>query len=131
MEKELPVHPIQLVEVTTKKINAEKFDDEIKAEKIDVNFDPNVSYNKIEDNYFNINFKVSISTKPQKLFDINVELIGKCKLVEKGDYDIGEFANDKGIALLWPYARELVANITQRFGFPALVLPTLRIGQKQ
>ncbi|MFW6025971.1 MAG: protein-export chaperone SecB [Candidatus Woesearchaeota archaeon] len=131
MEKELPVHPIQLVEVTTKKINAEKFDDEIKDEKIDVNFDPNVSYNKIDDNYFNINFKVSISTEPQKLFDINVELTGKCKLVEEGDYDIEKFANGKGIALLWPYAREIVANITQRFGFPALVLPTLRIGHKQ
>jgi len=129
MSKEFPSHPIQLIEVNTKKIDAEKFEGEIKNDKININFEPDISYESIDNQNFYINFKVKITTEPQELFRIIIELTGKC-LTEEEDYNIEKFAQDYGTGIMWPYARELVSNITQRFGFPALVLPTLRVGKK-
>lgn len=108
-------------------MSSENLSKEIKDQKIGVQFNPEIKHENIDDKNFIINFSLNISTEPKKLFDIDIELTGKCKLIKEGVYNFEEFTNEQGLGLLWPYARELVADITQRFGFPALILPTLQI----
>jgi len=126
--QDLPIYPIQLIKVNTKKINAEKYIEDIPDQKTKVSFENSIKLDNIDGKDFIIHLILSITTSPHKLFDINIEITGHCRVMtEETDYSIDEFSDQQGLGLLWPYARELVTNITQRFGFPALILPTLKI----
>ncbi|WP_170270467.1 protein-export chaperone SecB [Heliorestis acidaminivorans] len=67
-----------------------------------------------------------------KLFDISLELylnyyieVTDNSTLDLSNFleEINEFANKNVIINAWPYAREIVSNVTTRMGFPPLLLP--------
>lgn len=63
-----------------------------------------------------------------KPFDLTVELVGVCRAKAPIPSDqIPSLIRSHSAPLLWPYLREVVADITARAGGPAFVIPTLKI----
>ncbi len=48
--------------------------------------------------------------------------------IEADPDELDAFAQTTGVLTLWPYARALVQDLTQRMGLPALTLGVVRIG---
>lgn len=95
---------------------------------------PKIEPNKFEyDLYFIDTYKIEgnvlISTLTVHLYDrFELELTGIFE-TKKGEenLDLKEFANVNAPALLLPYAREIISNITSRTPLPQLLLPPINV----
>lgn len=67
---------------------------------------------------------------PKSPFVFNVKLVGIFKFEQDiTNEDLDSIANVNCSAILYPFVRETVADITRRSGFPALLLPPLNFVQ--
>lgn len=78
---------------------------------------------------YEIHDKLLISTLSIKLYDgFELELTGTFETIEgKENLDLNQFAEINAPALLLPYAREIISNITSRTPLPPLLLPPINI----
>ncbi|GAI20575.1 unnamed protein product, partial [marine sediment metagenome] len=92
---------------------------EPKKFKYDLNFTDTY---KIED-------RILISTLTIQLYDrFEIELTGVFEAIEgEENLDLEHFADVNAPALLMPYAREIINNITSRTPLPQLLLPPINI----
>ncbi|OWZ83245.1 protein-export chaperone SecB [Natranaerobius trueperi] len=68
-------------------------------------------------------------TTDEKLFEIYFTYLLKYSLSEEEDFQqktLEHFVKKNVPLNVWPFARELVNNITMRMGFPPLVLPAYK-----
>lgn len=63
----------------------------------------------------------------EKPFEMRIVLVGVFEAVRDSNLPLEEFAEKQAPALLVPYLREVIANITSRSTCPALVLPPLNV----
>lgn len=101
------------------KLNYELPQVEPKKFKYNLNF---LDTYKIEENTL-------IFTLTIKLYDrFQLELTGVFETIEgEENLDLKQFANINAPALLMPYAREIISNITSRTPLPHLLLPPINI----
>jgi preprotein translocase subunit SecB len=67
---------------------------------------------------------MSISSKPLKL---SAHLVGLFRVAPEANMDIEDFANLQALALMYPFAREVVFNVTSRSPISGLVLPPVNL----
>lgn len=92
---------------------------------------------KPKDFEYNLNFldtykiegKKLISTLAIQLYDrFQLELTGIFETIKgEENLDLGQFAKVNAPALLMPFAREIISNITSRTPLPHLLLPPINI----
>ncbi len=78
---------------------------------------------------FKIDGKTLVSTLSIKLYkDFELELTGIFETIEgKENLELEKFAKYNAPALLMPFAREIISNITSRTPLPYLLLPPINI----
>ena len=83
---------------------------------IKINMD--VIFKPYEDNFFSLILKYSLDCSSKKnnkkLFNLELDYFGFFKIL-KNNYD-QKFLTEKGIKLLFPFAREIIENVTQNGG---------------
>jgi len=78
---------------------------------------------------FKIDGKKLVFTLAIRLYDkFEIELTGIFETIEaKENLDLEEFAKTNAPALLMPFAREIISNITSRTPLPHLLMPPINI----
>ena len=83
---------------------------------IKINMD--VIFKPYEDNFFSLILKYSLDCSSKKnnkkLFNLELDYFGFFKIL-KNNYD-QKFLTEKGIKLLFPFAKEIIENVTQNGG---------------
>lgn len=93
-------------------------------EKIEVSPKIEIRHEK-DDKHLKV-FLGVIFENPKAPFVFNVRLAGLFEFKRKiDDEDLNYIANVNCAAILYPFIRETVADLTRRSGFPALLLPPL------
>ena len=63
----------------------------------------------------------------EKPFEMQVEILGVFDAEPDSNLPIETFGSEQGPALLVPYLRELISNITARTPLPPLILPPINV----
>lgn len=93
-------------------------------EKIDIS--PKIEIRHEKDNDILKVFLGVIFENPKAPFVFNVRLVGIFKFERDiTNENLDSIANVNCAAILYPFVRETVADLTRRAGFPALLLPPL------
>jgi preprotein translocase subunit SecB len=92
--------------------------------------DVNVNANKLANNTFEsvINFKAEASNKLGTIYDLELAYAGMFQIENMPDPSLEPFLLINCPALLFPFARRLVADLTREGGFPPLLLDPIDFG---
>jgi len=60
-------------------------------------------------------------------FDLVVSIDGYFETAKEGNLSLKEYAKEMAPALLMPFVREIIANITSRIPYPPILLPPINI----
>src|SRR5262245_60735065 len=92
--------------------------------------DVNVNASKIANNTFEsvINFKAEASNKLGTIYDLELAYAGMFQIENMPEQSLEPFLLINGPALLFPFARRLVADLTREGGFPPLLLDPIDFG---
>lgn len=129
----LPLHDVQLVGVIVTEISLKRFPVLVTNNaKHPLTIDTQVAAVSQSDTEHQIHLDISIdSTEEEKPFSLFISMLGQVRSDrEVMPEDFAKFADRSGYLLLWPYARELVSDLTVRCGLPPLILPTLAVTQE-
>ncbi len=61
------------------------------------------------------------------IFELKFSMVGNFKIIEEGNMELDRFAKVNGPALMFPFIREFIVDITSRSGLPALILPPINL----
>ena len=85
----------------------------------------NVIYKPYENNFFSLNLKYCLdcSSKISKktLFNLELDYFGFFKILEKANFN-QKSLTEKGVKLLFPFAKEIIEDITQKGGSVSILL---------
>lgn len=81
----------------------------------------------LEHDRFEVRLTVGITASPERPEDISTDVIGQFRLAEQQRIAVEEFARLQAVAILLPYARQFLANLTFNGLFGAYHLPTLNV----
>ena len=102
-----------------------------KEEDIEINFDVNADYEKIDNNSLLVTLILEVfkdSEENNYPFSMYVELTGFFKICEDIDPEIKDFIEKKNtVAILFPYARAIVSTYTASANIPPLILPPINV----
>lgn len=119
------LHSLQLVDTEVVRIQAEKYASLLPKEQL--NFSVMVS-SQVKSNREGYSY-INIALVPEsKNFELKVSVGGKFQ--SEKDLDKGalkQFLLIQGVRLLWPYAREVIRDISSKMLPKPLVLPTLDV----
>lgn len=76
--------------------------------------------------------KLNVTGRQGEKVAVEIEVVvrGIFRSREGGDQEsFDAFLKTQGLALLWPFMRELVANLTTRLGLPPLLIPLIHVFQ--
>ena len=105
----------------------DQYDQKKKGQRISLEPQMDIRYDKVpEEKKIIVNLSIKISGKNVP-FKIDVILAGLFQLVgdEMADEALDKMVHINCAAALFPFLREVVANTTQRGGFPPLMLPSM------
>ena len=90
---------------------------------IDVNM--NVVYKPYNNNFFSLNLKYTLDCSSKKnkkkLFNLELDYFGFFEILETNNYD-QRLLTEKGIELLFPFAKEIIEDITRKGGSVPILL---------
>jgi preprotein translocase subunit SecB len=92
--------------------------------------DVNVNASKVANNTFEsvINFKAEASNKLGTIYDLELAYAGMFQIENMPEASLEPFLLINCPALLFPFARRLVADLTREGGFPPLLLDPIDFG---
>ncbi|WP_163349567.1 protein-export chaperone SecB [Desulfovibrio sp. JC010] len=133
---DMKVHPIQLVSVGVKKLEAEAFafpEPNVQADGDSFSFEFGHSEFDKEERSISVGVNIEIGTEKcnqeNPPFALKVELIGHFEVdTEQFDIEhIDHWARHNAPLLLYPYLREHAFALSARLGFTPVLLPLLQI----
>ena len=99
---------------------------------IDVNM--NVVYKPYNNNFFSLNLKYTIDCSSKKnkkkLFNLELDYFGFFEILETNNHN-QKLLTEKGIKLLFPFAKEIVEDITRKGGSVAVLLNEVDFNLKE
>ncbi len=85
----------------------------------------NVIYKPYENNFFSLNLKYCLDCSSKKskktLFNLELDYFGFFKILEKANCN-QKSLTEKGVKLLFPFAKEIIEDITQKGGSVSILL---------
>jgi preprotein translocase subunit SecB len=121
-EQEFGIHSIYLKDVSFEAPNSpEMFKTQFQPE---IQMNLNLETNSLEDNVFEVVLSVTVSAKAndKSAFLVELQQAGVFTLKGFSDENMGPMLGIYCPNVLFPYARESVANLVSKGGFPQLLL---------
>ena len=91
----------------------------------DIDINMNVIFKPYENNYFSLNLKyyLDCSSKKsnKKLFNLELDYFGFFEVLGKDNYN-QKLLTENGVKLLFPFAKEIIEDITQKGGSVPILL---------
>lgn len=134
------IFPIQFVDVVLYDMNINRNLDNMSEDQVvSVAINIEMASPVIQESRMEVAMKLAINipTQESPLFAIKITLNGVFMLTNTDKSSMNElaaeFAQTTAPSLMWPYARELLQNLSLRMRIPPLILPTLdlRNGQQE
>ena len=101
----------------------------------DININMNVIYKPYEKNFFSLTLKYTLDCSSKqnnkKLFNLELDYFGFFKILKKNQNQNQKLLTEKGIKLLFPFAKEIIETITQRGGSVPILLREIDFELKQ
>ena len=128
MDKQKVVpHPVQLREVITEKINCKRTGGYKPDISLRVDFGLKAKTINSKQAYAYLKIKIYFDEEPQ-IFSLEIVVRGKLENENSTSRaKMKQFAEKQSLPLLLPWAREEVASLTRRMGFPPLLLPLIDV----
>ena len=99
---------------------------------IDVNM--NVVYKPYNNNFFSLNLKITIDCSSKKnkrkLFNLELDYFGFFEILETKDHN-QKLLTENGIELLFPFAKEIIEDITRKGGSVPILLNEVKFNLKR
>ena len=99
---------------------------------IDVNM--NVIYKPYNNNFFSLNLKFTIDCSSKKnkkkLFNLELDYFGFFEILETINHN-QKLLTEKGIELLFPFAKEIIEDITRKGGSVPILLNEIKFNLKK
>jgi preprotein translocase subunit SecB len=100
--------------------------------EIDVNM--NVVYKPYNNNFFSLNLKLTIDCSSKKnkkkLFNLELDYFGFFEILESKNHN-QKLLTQKGIELLFPFAKEIIEDITRKGGSVPILLNEVNFNLKK
>ena len=100
--------------------------------EIDVNM--NVVYKPYNNNFFSLNLKLTIDCSSKKnkkkLFNLELDYFGFFEILETINHN-QKLLTEKGIELLFPFAKEIIEDITRKGGSVPILLNEVEFNLKK
>jgi len=130
-KKKIAIHPFQLLDISIADARIKVLKDQIPEKQPKLGLDVSTTSKLLSEDTAHIflNLKV-VFTEGDPSFDFKLKLKGIIKAINPcSKKDLQQFIDNQVVPLLWPFARELVYTLTNRMGFPPLMLPTINVYQ--
>lgn len=116
------IHNILLVESSFTRIPNVVFEDE--NVKTDINIENEISIEN-EKNLVSVIQNVSFTSifHEEKQVSINIKMVGVFEKVGESPLTLEEFGNVNGVAIIFPYIREHLSNLSMKSGIGNIILP--------
>ncbi len=99
---------------------------------IDVNM--NVVYKPYNNNFFSLNLKYTLDCSSKKnkkkLFNLELDYFGFFEILETDNHN-QKLLTEKGIKLLFPFAKEIIEDITRKGGSVPILLNEVNLNLKK
>ena len=99
---------------------------------IDVNM--NVVYKPYNNNFFSLNLKYTLNCSSKKnqrkLFNLELDYFGFFEILETNNHN-QKLQTEKGIELLFPFAKEIIEDITRKGGSVPILLNEVNFNLKK
>ena len=99
-----------------------------------IDFNMNVVYKPYNNNFFSLNLKYTIDCSSKKnkkkLFNLELDYFGFFKILES-KYHNQKLLTQKGIELLFPFAKEIIEDITRKGGSVPILLNEVNFNLKK
>ena len=100
----------------------------------DIDFNMNVVYKPYNNNFFSLNLKYTIDCSSKKnkkkLFNLELDYFGFFKILELKNHN-QKLLTQKGIELLFPFAKEIIEDITRKGGSVPILLNEVNFNLKK
>ena len=99
----------------------------------DIDFNMNVVYKPYNNNFFSLNLKYTIDCSSKKnkkkLFNLELDYFGFFEILESKNHN-QKLLTQKGIELLFPFAKEIIEDITRKGGSVSILLNEVNFNLK-
>ena len=100
----------------------------------DIDFNMNVVYKPYNNNFFSLNLKYTIDCSSKKnkkkLFNLELDYFGFFEILESKNHN-QKLLTQKGIELLFPFAKEIIEDITRKGGSVPILLNEVNFNLKK
>ena len=100
----------------------------------DIDFNMNVVYKPYNNNFFSLNLKYTIDCSSKKnkkkLFNLELDYFGFFEILETINHN-QKLLTEKGIELLFPFAKEIIEDITRKGGSVPILLNEVKFNLKK
>ena len=100
----------------------------------DINVNMNVVYKPYNNNFFSLNLKYTIDCSSKKnkrkLFNLELDYFGFFEILETKLHN-QKLLTEKGIELLFPFAKEIIEDITRKGGSVPILLNDVKFNLKK
>ena len=100
----------------------------------DIDFNMNVVYKPYNNNFFSLNLKYTIDCSSKKnkkkLFNLELGYFGFFEILESKNHN-QKLLTQKGIELLFPFAKEIIEDITRKGGSVPILLNEVNFNLKK
>ena len=99
-----------------------------------IDFNMNVVYKPYSNNFFSLNLKYTIDCSSKKnkkkLFNLELDYFGFFEILESKNHN-QKLLTQKGIELLFPFAKEIIEDITRKGGSVPILLNEVNFNLKK
>ena len=100
----------------------------------DIDFNMNVVYKPYDNNFFSLNLRYTIDCSSKKnkkkLFNLELDYFGFFEILESKNHN-QKLLTQKGIELLFPFAKEIIEDITRKGGSVPILLNEVNFNLKK
>lgn len=124
------IKSIDFKEVLLKDLHVSRFPEpETGNLNADINFEPDLVHFGEGHLIASMSYAISANSEGNEIFSIMFELIASYSYAEDSmasDHEAQQFVRNNVPVNVWPFARELIYNMTNRMNVPGLMIPSLR-----
>ncbi|HEY3315952.1 MAG TPA: protein-export chaperone SecB [Bacillota bacterium] len=131
VQQHIVPHRVQLTKVLLKELECKLYSDEA-LDHLDVSIKAEADGKVVSDTEGHCSLTLDIAAKQgdRQAVGLRLTIAGHCSTEPGSDAQgFREFVANQALALLFPFTRELVANITMRMGLSPLLIPLIDVFQ--